>query len=161
MQYEKRYMNPGETVRLELPYSEVCMHMQVAGKVMDVELLDRQYPMAQLYNDDGSPYSAPITTGEAGFYSEGDRYYCYPVPTGEAPPVRWNSERPAPMIDWDFRIVGALAAEASRDVHERLVAPAISYEVIAEAEGANWPKWAELAAQSRGAFRQGYYQEAK
>jgi len=29
---------PGEIVKVKLPYSEVCMHMRVAGKVMWVQL---------------------------------------------------------------------------------------------------------------------------
>jgi len=53
----------GERVTVELPYSEVCMHMRVAGKRMDVEVLPDG---AQLLNADGSKFSFPITHGEAG-----------------------------------------------------------------------------------------------
>jgi len=74
------FVRPGKRVRLELPHSEVCMHMQVAGKVMTVEYLDRQYPVAQLYYEDGKEFSAPITMGEAGFYwDQVNGYYCYPA----------------------------------------------------------------------------------
>ena len=77
----QQYVTPGQRVRMELPFSEVCMHMQVAGKVMVVQLLDREYPMAQLHRDDGTEFSAPITTGEAGFYWDSERrqHYCYPT----------------------------------------------------------------------------------
>lgn len=47
----------------ELPYSEVCMHMKVAGKPALVELLPAN--MAQLYIDEVK-FSMPITRGEAG-----------------------------------------------------------------------------------------------
>ena len=79
---EKHFVSAGETVRMELPYSEVCMHMQVAGCVMGVRLQvsDRGYASAQLLRDDGKEYSAPITPGEAGFYFEDGRYYCYATP---------------------------------------------------------------------------------
>jgi len=78
---EPLYLAPGNRVRMELPFSEVCMHMQVAGKVMTVELLDREYPMAQLFHDNGHEFSAPITCGEAGFYwdCQTRSYYCYPA----------------------------------------------------------------------------------
>jgi hypothetical protein len=65
-----RTVRPGDRVRIELPYSEVCMHMRVAGRVMDVRMTDGRYPMAQLLNSDGSEFSFPITTGEAGIYGD-------------------------------------------------------------------------------------------
>jgi hypothetical protein len=72
-------IKPGDRVPLELPYSEVCMHMRVAGRVMDVQLTDGEYPMAQLMNEDGSEFSLPVTTGEAGIYGTlRDGFYCYP-----------------------------------------------------------------------------------
>jgi hypothetical protein len=62
---------------VRLPWSEVCMYMRVAETVMDVQLTDAPYPMAQLLKD-GRAFSAPVTTGEAGIYgcsSEG--FYAY------------------------------------------------------------------------------------
>ncbi len=50
-------------VQVELPYSEVCMHMRLAGKVRWVV---PQGTMAQILNDDGSNFSFPVTRGEAG-----------------------------------------------------------------------------------------------
>lgn len=73
----KTYVKPGEYFETEMPYSEVCMHMRIAGKVMRGELLDRQYPMVQLYDVDGRKYSSPITTGEAGLYEDSEGYYYY------------------------------------------------------------------------------------
>lgn len=77
---KKHYVTPNEIVRMEIPYSEVCMHMQVAGKVMEVRFQksERGYASAQLLRD-GQEYSAAITPGEAGFYYEDGQYYCYTV----------------------------------------------------------------------------------
>jgi hypothetical protein len=77
---EKKYIRPGETMQLELPFSEVCMHMRVAGSVMTVLLTLGDFPMAQLIRD-GRPFSFPIGTGEAGFYQDADGYYGYPAST--------------------------------------------------------------------------------
>lgn len=84
----RRRITPGERVLIELPHSEVCMHMQVAGKVMGVEVVTNAYNgvtfvMAQLWDMDGHKFSAPIGIGEAGIYgcmSHG--MYCYPVREG-------------------------------------------------------------------------------
>ena len=51
--------------RLTLPYSEVCMHMKVAGKEMWGSLCGDW--MVQLWDDDGRKFSFPITRGEAGW----------------------------------------------------------------------------------------------
>jgi hypothetical protein len=89
-----RVLRPGDRVRLELPHSEVCMHMRVAGRVMDVELTDGEHTMAQLLNPDGSAFSLPITTGEAGIYgSPRDGYYCYPEGGGDDPADPLHEER--------------------------------------------------------------------
>lgn len=55
-----------ETRTLTLPYSEVCMHMGVAGHTM-VGRMVRRGRMVQLLRDDGGLFSAPITQGEAGW----------------------------------------------------------------------------------------------
>jgi len=70
-------IRPGDTVTLELPYSEVCMHMRVAGRRMHVRLTDGAHPMAQLLSEDGSNFSLAITTGEAGIYRDADGFYAY------------------------------------------------------------------------------------
>jgi hypothetical protein len=55
---------PADAELVELPYSEVCMHMRVAGRLMWVARIGER--MAQLYDDGGRKFSAPITSGEAG-----------------------------------------------------------------------------------------------
>lgn len=54
---------PDDAVRVELPFSEVCMHMRVAGRTMWVAPVGT---MAQIYDDDGRKFSIPVTRGEAG-----------------------------------------------------------------------------------------------
>jgi hypothetical protein len=70
----KRYVKQGQMVMVTMPYSEVCMHMRIAGEPMFVKLV---HPwMAQLYDMAGREFSAPITTGEAGlFRDEQNRVY--------------------------------------------------------------------------------------
>jgi hypothetical protein len=75
----KVYVQAGDVVRLELPHSEVCMHMQVAGQVRYVQVTGSAYPMAQILGDDGSNFSFPIGTGEAGLFTDDQGLYCYPV----------------------------------------------------------------------------------
>lgn len=61
----KRPVNiPPDAVLIEQPYSEVCMHMRVAGKPMWVSPVGA--PMAQLYDLEGVKFSFPICRGEAG-----------------------------------------------------------------------------------------------
>jgi hypothetical protein len=50
---------------IRLPFSEVCAHMQVTGKVMGAEIVEDGRAV-QLYDGNGNRFSAPITTGEAG-----------------------------------------------------------------------------------------------
>lgn len=65
----------GDRHTIRMPYSEVCMHMQVAGRDMECELIQNRYfngeeapgQMVQIYDAGGRPFSAPITTGEAGW----------------------------------------------------------------------------------------------
>lgn len=58
---------PGERVEVRLPWSEVCMHMRVAGEVMFAELTEDGQGI-QLYDAEGDQFSFPITLGEAGFH---------------------------------------------------------------------------------------------
>lgn len=77
----RRFVEPGDVVRIEVAFSEVCMYMHVAGEVMNVRFqAPNGYPMAQLLLPDGREFSAAITPGEAGFMcGEDGRYYCYEV----------------------------------------------------------------------------------
>lgn len=68
-------LTPGDMAFVLLPHSEVCMHMRVADQYRWIRLLPGEYPMVQIYNADFSRFSAPITTGEAGVYT--DRLYGY------------------------------------------------------------------------------------
>lgn len=71
------YIRPGDFVEKIMPYSEVCMHMKIAGKRMRVQLLPNGRSV-QLYSSNGKPSSFPITTGEAGIFEENGNFYCYP-----------------------------------------------------------------------------------
>lgn len=52
------------------PHSEVMLHMNLAGKPIEVEIVSEN--AAQIYVD-GKPFSFPVTLGEAGIYREGRR----------------------------------------------------------------------------------------
>jgi hypothetical protein len=60
----KRLIQPNQEFTVQLPYSEVCMHLRVAGTRMHARL--EQGGMVQLLGPDGSSFSFPITAGEAG-----------------------------------------------------------------------------------------------
>lgn len=53
----------GQVVLLELPWSEVCLHMGVAGQRMRVLVKDGA---AQILTEAGGPFSFPVLLGEAG-----------------------------------------------------------------------------------------------
>ena len=79
---------PKGAVRVRLPYSEVCIHMQLAGQERWVvpcwrrsDLLQRPILMAQILNEDGSNFSFPVCAGEAGLDEHGQ-----PFPSSAAPP---------------------------------------------------------------------------
>jgi hypothetical protein len=77
-----QYVKPGETVTVELPWSEVCMSMRVAGRATRVQLIDPdgegRHMLAQIFDDEGRPFSFPVLASEAGFYRNTDGWYCYP-----------------------------------------------------------------------------------
>lgn len=59
-----------ESIAIELPYSEVCIHMRVAGHVHQVELfMEGIYPMARIA---GYP---PVLPAEAGILSDSEGHY--------------------------------------------------------------------------------------
>lgn len=72
-------VKPGDVVRVKLPWSEVCMHMHVADQERDVRVLEHG---AQILNADGTPFSFPITHGEAGIYTDADGLYIQ-LPAGD------------------------------------------------------------------------------
>jgi hypothetical protein len=69
-------IKPGQKARTVGCYSEVMMHMGLAGRPVDVELLQHVYQdghvhhYAQVYRD-GQPAGGAVTTGEAGIYTDG------------------------------------------------------------------------------------------
>jgi hypothetical protein len=67
----KRVM-PGDVVYVTLPWSEACMHLKLTDQVRQVRILDSG---VQILNEDGTPYSFPITHGEAGVYSDATGLY--------------------------------------------------------------------------------------
>jgi hypothetical protein len=60
----RRLIGTNQEFAVQLPYSEVCMHLRVAGTRMHARL--EPSGMVQLLGPDGSPFSFPITAGEAG-----------------------------------------------------------------------------------------------
>lgn len=61
----------GGEAEVELPYSEVCMHMRVAGKRYRVRAMPASWDAkrvgsVQILNPDGSLFSFPILPDEAG-----------------------------------------------------------------------------------------------
>ena len=96
----------GQRGRAVMPHSEVCMHMKVAGKVMDFVLLYPDVengrilaPAVQLLKD-GHPFSGPITHGEAGIYEDASGFYYYP---GHDEPINTD---PAPFVVPEQRVRG-------------------------------------------------------
>lgn len=75
-----RRVKPEESIAIELPYSEVCIDMRVAGQVHQVELfMEGAYPMARIA---GYP---PVLPAEAGILSDPQGHY---VPAHLAAPEK-------------------------------------------------------------------------
>lgn len=81
----------GELYCHEMPHSEVCVHMQVAGKFMyfrvlpggrAVQLLEPRGPIQSMYE-----FSAPILPGEAGLYTDASGLYFNAT---DARPLSWT-----------------------------------------------------------------------
>lgn len=62
-----RLINVGQRGVKLMPASEVCLHMKITDKPMIFELVSNR--AVQLYNMDGTPFSFPILTGEAGIFT--------------------------------------------------------------------------------------------
>lgn len=75
----KRTVRSGDVVTVELPFSEVCIHMGVAGKRHRVRVEGpgaRHRRTAYILYDDGG--EVPVTPGEAGIRTDTDgTYYIY------------------------------------------------------------------------------------
>lgn len=82
----------GERVRVVGCYSEVMMHFGLAGRPVEVALVQGNYVMAQVYKD-GVPFSGTILPGEAGFCRDGGGWYVYPDDgPGDANPAQVMSD---------------------------------------------------------------------
>jgi len=66
----KQLIHPNQETTLELPYSEVCMHLRVAGTRMRARLVADG--MVQLLDPEGREFSFPITAAEAGLDHDRD-----------------------------------------------------------------------------------------
>jgi len=88
----KTYVDTGDTIFQDMPYSEVCMHMRVAGHAMFIKVVAGPLGItsAQLYDLQGNIFSAPITMGEAGFYFDEAkrRFYCYGIKCEMPTPIK-------------------------------------------------------------------------
>lgn len=65
MQQQRVDLEIGDRVFMTMPWSEVCMHLQVADRVKEVEVREHGAQLMQ----DGRVLSSPITWGEAGIYT--------------------------------------------------------------------------------------------
>ena len=79
-----RPLHPGQETILELPYSEVCMHLGVAGTRMRARL--ETNAMVQLLDADGRAFSFPITAAEAGLDHDQDGWSSVMVDPSAAGP---------------------------------------------------------------------------
>jgi hypothetical protein len=69
----KRLIHPNQETILELPSSEVCLHLGVAGTRMRARL--QPNGMVQLLDPAGRDFSFPITAAEAGLDHDQDGWY--------------------------------------------------------------------------------------
>ena len=97
----KRLIHPNQETILQLPYSEVCMHLRVAGTRMRARL--QPAGMVQLLDADGREFSFPITTAEAGLHHDHDGWSSVVAD----PPDPLADQHPAdpPATDQDHRAV--------------------------------------------------------
>ena len=105
----KRPIHPNQETVLELPYSEVCMHLRVAGTRMRARL--QPNGMVQLLDADGRDVSFPITAAEAGLHHDQDG---------------WSSVVTDPLVD-----------QLPADLDHRSVLDAVS-EPLAIADRHRW-----------------------
>jgi hypothetical protein len=87
-----RPLQPRQETILELPYSEVCMHLGVAGTRMRARL--EPNGMVQLLDADGRAFSFPITAAEAGLDHDPDDWSSL-----VADPPAPRADPPAPRAD--------------------------------------------------------------
>lgn len=112
----RRFVDIGDEIWLVLPASEVCQHLQVAGHLHVVRVLEDG---AQLVELDGTNRSSPISHGEAGVKRDEctGRLYAEPLPdmvwrvTLDGMPVSpqmawqdacwtWTQKHQGQSVDW-------------------------------------------------------------
>lgn len=75
---ERVTVKPGDPVELEMPASEVMMHMGIVGTRMYGMLSANQRSVQLLDADTMKLFSIPVLPGEAGiFRSSGGEFYTY------------------------------------------------------------------------------------
>jgi hypothetical protein len=96
-----RLIRPTEEFTTQLPFSEVCMHLRVAGTQMRARLEPNQ--MVQLLHPDGSQFSFPITAAEAGLETDGQGAWLTTVDPNPAWPAHDRPTDPEPGVQQDPR----------------------------------------------------------
>jgi hypothetical protein len=95
----KHLIRPTEEFTTQLPFSEVCLHLRVAGTRMRARLEPDQ--MVQLLQPDGSPFSFPITAAEAGLETDGQGAWLTTVDHDPHWPARHPPTDPEPGVQQD------------------------------------------------------------
>lgn len=80
-------IKPGEEGVARMPFSEVCCHMGIAGKIMRFRLVPTRYYRAMvqlLCPETGNDWGGMVLKGEAGVYEnpDGSFYYYKPADGG-------------------------------------------------------------------------------
>ena len=79
-------VRPGDVVRLEMPASEVCLHMGISGQVWFARLSGTGRGVELFRTEaeaDDRPFGIPVTPGEAGVFRDGHGgFYAYPANQG-------------------------------------------------------------------------------
>jgi hypothetical protein len=73
MEMGKQPIHPNQEIILQLPSSEVCRQLRVAGTRMRARLEPNE--MVQLLDQAGRDFSFPITAAEAGLDRDQDGWY--------------------------------------------------------------------------------------
>lgn len=68
----KHYVSVGQRFMAECPFSEVCMHMGVAGELRMMEYLECS---VQIYDLNSRPMGGAVTLGEAGLLTDDQGVY--------------------------------------------------------------------------------------
>lgn len=69
----KHYVSVGQTFMHEAPFSEVCMHMRIAGTYKTMRRVSEH--AVQIYDIDGRLMGGAVTTGEAGLLCDDQGVY--------------------------------------------------------------------------------------